>query len=313
MPRPELRRLRRGVVAAPHVELIEELEGGLARLPTPTHASSSGWGASDGPPIAPRTLAPRGSPRHPGDSEPARLLDELRHLQRGRRGFLSAIAHRAARARPGLFLGVGRDDPEGRRHPRRQRDVANASRRLPGHVLEVRSLPADHHAHADDGRVAAGRGQMERGQGQLERARDPVQLHGLVGHLGRREGVARSLHEAGHDGLVEAGGHDGEARRLWRPGVARRDAIRPWLLAREAASSPTFHRIAWRSSAALGAWPPPNSTGREVIPASIRLGMSQSGRDVSRCPSLSRLVLRYFRLASLAGISMGTRSTKCSP
>ena len=229
MPRPELGRPgTTGIVAAPHVELIEELEGRLARLSTSTHAHPLDGGPRTGPPrppcarhapagpgrssilvgVGPRTgLPPRaGSPGILGGE----VLDEVRHLEGRGRGFLAPVADRAAGARPGLFLrrivvmtpNVAGGNPRGQRH------VTDAGGSRPGHVLEVRSLAANHHPHAHDGGVSASLGEAQRGLGQFERAGDPVQLHRLRGHLCLCEGVARPFHQPGHDGLVEAGRDD---------------------------------------------------------------------------------------------------------
>src|SRR3989442_15402172 len=64
------------------------------------------------------------------------LADERGHLQRGVSRLLAAVAHLSARPLPRLLLRQRRDDAERRRHPRRQRHVADPRGSLPRHVLE---------------------------------------------------------------------------------------------------------------------------------------------------------------------------------
>src|SRR5262245_20275745 len=170
---------------------------------------------------ASRSWWPRPRRRAPGGPGMlgVEIPEKVRHLERRGGGLLSPVADRAAGAGPSLLLGICRDDAERGGNPRDLCHVPDSGGRLPGHVLEVRSLPADDHANAHDRGVAAGTRKVKRGQGQLERTRNPVQFHRLRGHLGLPESVTRPLHPPGPDGLVETGPAAGQTarRRRWRP------------------------------------------------------------------------------------------------
>src|SRR5574341_490086 len=141
------------------------------------------------------------------------LPDEFRHLERRLGGLLAAVPDLATGARPRLLLAEGADDAEGDRHAGRQRDVADARRRLAHDVLEVRRLSTDHRAHARDAGVAARGRQVAGGLRQLEGARDPVDLHGVVRDPGPAKRAEGPLHQPLGDALVEPRRDDREAQR----------------------------------------------------------------------------------------------------
>ena len=214
---------------------------------------------------------------------------ERRHLERGLGGLLAPVADVAARALPRLLLGERGDHAEGRGHAGVERDALDAGRRLPGHEVEVRRLALDHAAHADDrprsGRSAPG---APRGLRQLERARHPVHVdRARPAH--RRRPARRSAPDEQPlgDALVEAGGHDREARPSGRLGRSR---WRTWGATGHAQSGSEVSRVAelvalrtqvlavLADSPALQAAPAPRPAGRSPRGPRRLVGLLVSSR-----------------------------------
>src|SRR5262249_36550923 len=83
-----------------------------------------------------------------------------------------------------------------------------------GDVLEVRRLTPDHHAHTGDRPVPPTPREMAGGLGKLEGAGHPVDVDVTRSDAGRDERVHGAVDEPLGDPLVEARGHDREARAL---------------------------------------------------------------------------------------------------
>src|SRR5215470_18272276 len=154
----------------------------------------------------------------PPRSMVAELAEPLGHLQGGLCRLLAAVADVPTRARPRLLFRQRRDDAERGGHARGERDVANPGGRLACDVLEVRRLPPDHDADADDPGVASGRCQVVRGLRQFEGAGDPVNLDRVGTEPGGAQRLQRARHQPLRDALVEAGRDDREPERGGAPG-----------------------------------------------------------------------------------------------
>src|SRR5262245_1838441 len=228
MARPELGLVSAGVVLAVQVELVQELERDLARLPAAAHLS----GSLRPPRTAGGLMQAHVTPTRPfsrwrcwracwtpsGCAACLDAADPFGHLQRCLGGFLAAIADLAAGAGPRLLLGERGDHAEGRRHAVLDRDLPDAGGGLARDVLEVRSLAPDDDAHAHDPGEPPGRRQMARGLWQLERSGDPVHLDGVRTEPRGAQGAERAGHEPLRDALVEAGRDDGKPHGPGAPG-----------------------------------------------------------------------------------------------
>src|SRR5207245_9551580 len=102
---------------------------------------------------------------------------------------LAAVADLSAGAIPRLLLVERRDDPERDGYAGRECHLADAGRRFPRHVFEVRRLSADHDTHARDRPIASASGEEPGGLRTPERPGDPVDVHLTGADTGRREGL----------------------------------------------------------------------------------------------------------------------------
>src|SRR5437763_13372689 len=92
-----------------------------------------------------------------------------------------------------LFERVGGDDAVEHGHARREGGMCDTLRHLGGDVLEVRRLPADDRAEADDGVEAARRGEPVRDERYLERAGHAEVLDRALGRAEPFERVQSAL------------------------------------------------------------------------------------------------------------------------
>ena len=191
MPQPEVVEVRLGLALALDVHLVEELERELPGLAAAAHQSPPARACR--PPARGRTAQP------------------ARHLERGERRFLAAVAHPPPARSHACSSVSAVITPKVDGHPGVERDAADAVGGHRAHVVEVRGAALDHHAHAHHAREAPGARERLRGLRQLEGARYPVHLHRVAAHrvIGERgEGAVEQLLG---DGLIEAGHHHREA------------------------------------------------------------------------------------------------------
>src|SRR5664279_1689941 len=136
---------------------------------------------------------------------------EVGGLDRGHRRLESLVPALGARPFESLLERVARQDAERDGKVELERDLENALRRLPRHVLEVRRAATQYGAEGHERVEPAGPREIAEGERELPRPGNADENDVLVSGTRPSERVESSFDEARHDEVVRACRDDAEA------------------------------------------------------------------------------------------------------